>query len=307
MHIETKVEKLTSLRDKDVEFVLDHINKSSKRVTDENGLPLNYEYRVEVIETKPLGKTKTISTKPIENKDKDGYANSMYAELSVSKIKYTLLINGKQIKEVFFVQHNYDRYQTNAFLDFYNTKKFSNKTGFTGGDYSYIPELDPKSDLDRALSVFTEPNFYKGHTDEEKEHSSKASNDYINATSDLIKSSNILNIKKIEDFEKVKANISAEKKEVGKENKTNETIKETDNSKQLLITVDNLRVRTSPDLDAEKLENLPLNTVVEFLDKKSDNTTEVTIKGKKINEYWYQIKTPSGNIGWIHGCCFEEK
>ena len=304
---ETKKEKQTSQRDKDVEFVLDHINKSSKRVTDENGLPLNYEYRVEVIETKPLGKTKTISTKPIENKDKDGHANSMYAELSVSKIKYTLLINGKQIKEVFFVEHNYDRYQTNAFLDWYNTKKFSNETGFTGGDYGYAPELDPKSDLNKALSVFTKPNYYKGHTDEEKKHSSKASNDYINATSDLIKSSNILNIKTIEDFEKAKANMSEEKKKVEKENKRNIINKEANKSKKLLIAVDNLRVRTSPDLDAEKLENLPLNTVVEYLDKKSENKTEVTIKGKKINEYWYQIKTPSGNIGWIHGCCFEEK
>ena len=304
---DNKEKPMINIRDKDVEFVLDHINKSSKRVTDENGLPLNYEYKVEVIETKPLGKTKTISTKPIENKDKNGYSNSMYAELSVSRIKYKLLINGKQIKDIDFVRHNYDRYQTNAFLDWYNNKKFSNKSGFTGGDYNYTPELDPKSDLNRALSVFTKPNFYKGHTDEEKKHSSKASNDYINATSDLIKSSNILNIKTIEDFEKVKANMIVEKKKVEKENKTNVINKEADNSKKLLITVDNLRVRTSPDLDAEKLENLPLNTMVKYLDKKSEYKTEVTIKGEEINEYWYKIKTPSGNIGWIHGCCFEEK
>ena len=73
------------------------------------------------------------------------------------------------------------------------------------------------------------------------------------------------------------------------------------------INVDNLRVRTSPKLDAEKIENLPLNTKVEFLNEKSHNKTKVTIKGEEIDEYWYKIKTPSGNIGWINGCCFEKQ
>lgn len=299
---EPKEEKPTSQRDKDVEFVLDHIDKSSKRVTDENGLPLNYEYRVEVVETKTLGKTKTISSNPTEGKDKNGYMNSMYAELSVSKIKYKLLINGKQIKDVDFVKHNYDIYETNRYLDYYNSSKF------TKNDFSYTHELDNKDVLDNAIRMFTRPNFYRDYIGRNKDSDSKYENEYINATSDLIKSSNILNIKTIEDFEKVKANMSKEKK--GIDNKSTQlTIKDETESKtkKLLITVDNLRVRTSPDLDAEKLENLPLNTVVEYLNKKSEHKTEVTIKGKKINEYWYQIKTPSGNIGWIHGCCFEEK
>ena len=297
---ENKEKKLTSERDKDVAFVLDHINKSSQTLTDENGLPLNYEYRIDILETKSLGKTKVISSSSNSDKGKDGYMNSMFTELSVSRIKVKLLINGKQIKDVDFISQTYERSQTNPFLDYYNSSKYFKKT------LSYTPGLDDKSVLDKAIKTFTKPNYYRDFIGRNKDEDSKFENEYINATSDLIKSSNILNIKKIEDFEKVKAIMKNKKKEVDNVKNKELTIKETTNSKELLITVDNLRVRTSPNLDSEKIENLPLNTVVEFLDKKSDNKTKVTIKGEEINEFWYQIKTPSGNIGWINGCCFEE-
>lgn len=272
-------------------LVLDHINKSSKQITDENGLPLNYEYRIEILETKPLGKTKVISSSSNSNKGKDGYMNSMFTELSISKIKVKLLINGKQIKDIGFVTQTYERSQTNPFLDYYNDSKFSKKT------LSYTPGLDDKNVLDKAIKTVTKPNYHRDFIGRNKEEDSKFENEYINATSDLIKSSNILNIKTIEDFEKVKVTVKEEKKKVDNEHKKDVTIKETKNSKNLLITVDNLRVRTNPNLDVEKIENLLLNTLVEFLDKKSDDKTKVTIKGEEINEYWYQIKTPSGNIG----------
>lgn len=298
---ENKEKKITNVRDQEVAFVLDHIKKSSQTLTDENGLPLNYEYRIEILETIPLGKTKVISSSSNSDKGKDGYMNSMFTELSISKIKVKLLINGKQIKDIGFVTQTYERSQTNPFLDYYNSSKYFKKT------LSYTPGLDDKSALDKAIKTFTKPNYYRDFIGRNKDEDSKFENEYINATSDLIKSSKILNIKTMEDFQKVKAIIKKEKKEVENEHKKDETIEETTNSKKLIITVDNLRVRTNLNLDAEKLENLPLNTVVEFLDKKSDNKTKVTIKGEEINEYWYQIKTPSGNIGWIHGCCFEEK
>jgi hypothetical protein len=71
------------------------------------------------------------------------------------------------------------------------------------------------------------------------------------------------------------------------------------------INVDNLRVRTSPLLNSEKIENLSTGSDVEFIEK-STNQTTVNIRNKEITEYWYKVKTPSGNIGWIHGCCFDK-
>ena len=288
--------KKPTTRDNDVAFVLEHINKSSQTITDENGLPLNYEYRIDILETKTLGKTKVISSVPNSDKGRDGYMNSMYAGLSISKIKVKLLINGKQIKNVDFVTHTYDVNQTNRFLDYYNNSKYSKKT------LSYTPRLDERSVLDEVLKTFTKPNYYRDFIGRNKDEDSKFENEYINATSDLIKSSNILNIKTLEDFNKI---IIAKKTQ---ETKNIEIKKDEVTENEILnINVDNLRVRSSPNLDAGKIENLPLNTKVEFLNKKSDTKTKVTIKGEDINEYWYKIKTPSGNIGWIHGCCFEKQ
>jgi uncharacterized protein YgiM (DUF1202 family) len=72
-----------------------------------------------------------------------------------------------------------------------------------------------------------------------------------------------------------------------------------------IIQVDNLRVRETPDLDSKIIETIKHSrTTVESLKEKTDFKTTVTINGEKITNYWYKIKTDNGNIGWIHGCCF---
>ncbi|WP_298289044.1 SH3 domain-containing protein [uncultured Lutibacter sp.] len=93
---------------------------------------------------------------------------------------------------------------------------------------------------------------------------------------------------------------------IGKIPSTSNKIIKKDNSKTYYtINVDNLRVRTSPNLDSDKIENLSIGSEVEFIEKSSNQTT-VTIKNNELTEYWYKVKTPSGNIGWIHGCCFDK-
>lgn len=112
-------------------------------------------------------------------------------------------------------------------------------------------------------------------------------------------------LKKKKEF-KNSTNSDTKKVDVNKNIEEKKEVKEEVYHK-FIITIDNLRVRISPDLNAEKIENLPANTEVLFLNEKSNQKTTVTIQNKEINEYWYKIKTPSGNIGWIHGCCFENK
>lgn len=111
------------------------------------------------------------------------------------------------------------------------------------------------------------------------------------------------------DFGSTKVKDEVEKNIIPETN--NQDIKEElkDNSNQkikktLIVNVDNLRVRVSPDLNSDKIENLPLNTEVEYLNEKSAKKTTVKINESDINDYWYKIRTPNGNIGWIHGCCF---
>jgi hypothetical protein len=73
------------------------------------------------------------------------------------------------------------------------------------------------------------------------------------------------------------------------------------------ITEDNLRLRALPSLDADKITNLPAGTMVKYLNEKSEQKVEVEINNETIINYWYKVQTDSGEIGWIHGCCFEQQ
>ncbi|MFK8060498.1 MAG: SH3 domain-containing protein [Polaribacter sp.] len=285
---ETNPSKLNNLSEnKDAALVLEYMQNSKKDVSDENGLPLNYEYKINWGKSKSLGKTAVFS-------NKGDFRNSLFLELLVSEIEVVLSLNGKHSKTVKLISHIYE-------LNELNPLAYSKiPTKYKKEELIYTPALDDINVQKEIIKDVTEPKFYQSLY-KKTEHDKKVSNDWINATSELIKSSNILNIKTLEDF----GNIIVSEKNI--EVKKEEVSSVDTEVKKLLITVDNLRVRTSPNLDADKIENLPINTIVEFLNKKSDTKTAVTIKGKEINEYWYQIKTPSENIGWIHGCCFEKQ
>lgn len=75
---------------------------------------------------------------------------------------------------------------------------------------------------------------------------------------------------------------------------------------QFTVTQDNLRLRDSPSLDAIKVTNLPMGTIVRYLNEKSENRVEVQINDAPVLNYWYKVQTDIGEIGWIHGCCFQQ-
>lgn len=71
-----------------------------------------------------------------------------------------------------------------------------------------------------------------------------------------------------------------------------------------VVSVDDLRLRETPDLDGDVIDQLGFGNRVKLLGEKSANTLEVTINGKAITDYWYKVETGNGQQGWIHGCCF---
>ncbi len=93
-----------------------------------------------------------------------------------------------------------------------------------------------------------------------------------------------------------------EKKGVKKSDNEIEEVQESDEP-SFTIKVDNLRVRKTPELDGAEIELLPINTQVVYLEEKSNLEEEIRLNGDKIIDYWYKVKTPQGNIGWVHGCC----
>ena len=90
-------------------------------------------------------------------------------------------------------------------------------------------------------------------------------------------------------------------------NKENKIIEEKTKSINFKVTEDNLRLRESPNLSAIKITNLTIDTVVLYLNEKSNQKVEVEINNETFNNYWYKVKTDIGEIGWIHGCCFEQQ
>jgi len=72
------------------------------------------------------------------------------------------------------------------------------------------------------------------------------------------------------------------------------------------ISVDRLRIRSTPDLNGETLGYLDYGTMVVDLKEESDHKDQITIGGKKRNEPWRKMKFKANYhvepiIGWIYG------
>ena len=79
----------------------------------------------------------------------------------------------------------------------------------------------------------------------------------------------------------------------------------TQNRKFLKITIKNLRVRSTPDLEGAVLERLPENSILEYMNDSTNFTTELSLNGQNYDLHWYRVKTESGNDGWIYGAGVE--
>ncbi|WP_236975153.1 SH3 domain-containing protein [Membranihabitans maritimus] len=66
------------------------------------------------------------------------------------------------------------------------------------------------------------------------------------------------------------------------------------------ITVDNLRMRTSPDLSGEEITQIGQNQTVSLTGMRSHETESIEIRGERKPYYWYEIQF-NGDTGWIYG------
>ncbi|WP_028889966.1 SH3 domain-containing protein [Tenacibaculum ovolyticum] len=76
--------------------------------------------------------------------------------------------------------------------------------------------------------------------------------------------------------------------------------------KELTVNNYDLKLRDSHNLLSNTLELLAKETSLDYIEK-SNNQTSVILNGKEITDYWYKVKTPKGNIGWVHGSCIKNK
>lgn len=70
---------------------------------------------------------------------------------------------------------------------------------------------------------------------------------------------------------------------------------------RLYITINNLKVRTEPDLKADVLGQLSLFDEVTFLNEVTDSTYQINLGYETANEPWVKIRTKRGTEGWVYG------
>ncbi|MCB9081231.1 MAG: SH3 domain-containing protein [Lewinellaceae bacterium] len=75
----------------------------------------------------------------------------------------------------------------------------------------------------------------------------------------------------------------------------------TTNRSILYVTIDGLKVRKSPSLTGDLVEELRLFDEVYFLGEVSNFSEEINLGKAIANEPWVRVQTKKGKAGWVYG------
>lgn len=70
---------------------------------------------------------------------------------------------------------------------------------------------------------------------------------------------------------------------------------------RLYVVIDGLKMRRTPDLDAEVIDEFDLFEEVFFLDEVTNFTQEINLGKEVANEPWVRIQSRQGRSGWVYG------
>lgn len=70
---------------------------------------------------------------------------------------------------------------------------------------------------------------------------------------------------------------------------------------QLYITINNLKMRRSPELKADVIAQLPLFEKVYFMEEVTDSLYEINLGYEVAKEPWVKVRTKKGKEGWVYG------
>lgn len=81
-----------------------------------------------------------------------------------------------------------------------------------------------------------------------------------------------------------------------------ESTSDTDTKVILFVVIDDLNLRSEPSLNADIIDRLPLFSEVEYLQERTDFTTELKLSEDiLVNERWLKVRSPKGRVGWVYG------
>lgn len=70
---------------------------------------------------------------------------------------------------------------------------------------------------------------------------------------------------------------------------------------ELEVYIDDFKMRSGPGVQHDEVARLKENTIVIYQGEESMNTTEIKLRGVKLNATWLKVKTKEGVDGWIYG------
>ena len=68
-----------------------------------------------------------------------------------------------------------------------------------------------------------------------------------------------------------------------------------------LSQVDQLRVRSLPDLESHVIVELAEGDTLFYLHQRTLETTELVLRGQTLNQPWLKVRTTNGLEGWVFG------
>ncbi|MFK8009967.1 MAG: redoxin domain-containing protein [Saprospiraceae bacterium] len=70
--------------------------------------------------------------------------------------------------------------------------------------------------------------------------------------------------------------------------------------KSLVVKAPSMLIFREPNMPPI-LQEAKAGTTLKFLDKKTDYKSDIQIKNEIKEDFWYQVETTSGQVGWVHG------
>lgn len=172
----------------DIKLLKEYLAKENKSLTDKDGFTLNYKIDRLVGKIRKLASSDTLT-------NSGTYMNSLFLNLSVQECIFSLSLNGIHKKNVHLVAQVFSLNQLNPSMSDNIPSKYKTYVNY------FFPELDNDSLQKEIIKDVTTPRFYQ-EMGKQNENDIMLSNKWINITTELIKSSNILNKKTILDIEK---------------------------------------------------------------------------------------------------------
>ncbi len=75
------------------------------------------------------------------------------------------------------------------------------------------------------------------------------------------------------------------------------------NQLELTVVINDVQVRDQPGLEGKEIQKVKEGDILIYLDKISDFSTPLMLRGITFNEPWLKVKNSEGQIGWIYAGC----